>query len=303
VVRAGRSAARRAGGVPPLAVIALAAAGAAVPVATVAAVAASLVAVSIPGLGVTATGDPASAGWWAGAVTAAGAATGALFELRPDAIPARLVRGAIVGVGSALGLLVVVVLVVATVEPAVTRAYVDGLRRLDGGGAVLLGAHVVALPAQSALLFAPAGGTCIDVLADDPVLRLCPWALTPTDRLGEAVLGGRVPLSPWLWLANAVPLLAAAIAGRVGGNALRGRRALGVGAGAGAASGTLAVLTAWFVTPRWFVPSPVPLPLVVVQPRLIAMAVTWIVWGLAGGAIGGWLAALRYEGLPSPTSA
>ncbi|HEX5937389.1 MAG TPA: hypothetical protein VFZ75_06855 [Actinomycetota bacterium] len=302
VVRAGRRAARGAAELRPLVTVAIAAAGAAAPVGVAAAVAASLVSISIPGLDVTVTGDPASAGLWAGALTAAGAATGALFELRPDAIPARLVRGAIVGVVSALALLVVVVLVVATVEPAVTRAYADGLGRLGGGGAALFGAHVVGLPAQSALLFAPAAGTCLDVLTGDPALRLCPWALTPTARLGDALLGGRVPLSPWLWVANVVPIFAAAIAGRVGANAQRGRRALEVGAAAGVACGALAVLAAWFVTPRWFVPSPVPLPLVVVQPRLIAMAVTWTAWGLTGGVIGGWFAARRYEGSPSPTS-
>jgi hypothetical protein len=306
VVRAGRRAAARAGGLRPLAAIGLAAAGAAVPVAIAAVVAASLVSVSVPELGMTVTSDPLSAGVWAGLLTAAAATTGASFALVPDAIPTRLVRGAIGGVGLALGVLVVVVLVVATLEPGVTRAYVDGLRRLGGAGAGLFGAHVVALPAQSALLLAPSAGTCVDVVADDPALRLCSWALIPTGALGDALLGGRVALSPWFWLASAVPILAAAAAGRVGASGLGGRRALAVGTATGALCGAFAVFAAWFVTPRWFVPAPVPLPTVVVQARLAGMTVAWIAWGLAGGVLGGWLAGRSYveEPVPpSPTSA
>jgi hypothetical protein len=302
-VRVGRRAVRDSAGPRPLTAIGLAAVGAAVGAATPAAVLSSLVSVS--GLAVTITVDPVSAALWAGALAAAGAATGALFELRPDATPARVLRGAIAGVGSALALLVLVVLVVATFEPAVTRSYVDGLRRLGGGGAALFGAHVVALPAQSALLLGPAAGSCIDVLAADPALRLCPWTLTPTGAFGAGVLGGRVPLSPWFWLANVVPLSVSAIAGRVGARRLAGRRALGIGVAAGLACGIFVVTAAWFVAPRWFVPSPVPLPLVVVRPRVLSMTAVWLAWGLVGGAIGGWLAARRYEapGSPSPTSA
>ena len=304
-VRAGRRAVRDATGLRPLVAIALAAAGAGVAVAILAAVLASFVSVSLGGLGVTITVDAASAAVWGAALAAAGAATGALSELRPDAAPARVLRGGIAGVASALGLLVIVVLVVATVEPAVTRAYVDGLRRMGGGGAALFGAHVVALPAQSALLLAPAAGSCVDVVADDPALRLCPWTLTPTGTLGVAVLGGRVPLSPWLWLASVVPLSVSALAGWVGARRLRGRRALLLGVAAGLACGALAVTAAWFVAPRWFVPSPVTLPPVELSARLLPMAVAWLAWGGIGGAIGGWLVGRRYEapGSPSPTSA
>ena len=304
-VRAGRRAVRDAGGLRPLAAIALAAAGAAMAVAIPAAVLAPLVSVSLGGLGVTISVDVGSAAVWGGALAAAGAATGALFELRPDAAPARVLRGAIAGVGSALGVLVIVVLVVATLEPAVTRAYVDGLRGMGGGGGALFGAHVVALPAQSALLLAPAAGSCVDVVADDPALRLCPWNLTPTGTLGAAVLGGRVPLSPWFWLANVVPLSVSALAGAVGARGLRGRRALLLGVAAGLAGAALAVTAAWFVAPRWFVPAPVPLPPIEVSARLLPMGFAWLSWGATGGAIGGWVVGRRYEapGSPRPTSA
>jgi hypothetical protein len=163
----------------------------------------------------------------------------------------------------------------------------------------------VALPAQSALLLAPAAGSCLDVVADGPALRLCPWTLTPTGVLGAAVLGGRVSLSPWFWLASVVPLSVSAVAGRIGARRLGGRRALATGLAAGLGCAALAVIVAWLVGPRWFVPSPVPLPLVEARVRVLPMAAAWLAWGALGGVIGGWLAGRRYEapGSPSPTSA
>ena len=58
---------------------------------------------------------------------------------------AAALRGGMAAYGWALGLLAVGVLVVGTLEPTVTRAYLEGSIGLGGGGGVLFGFHLLGL--------------------------------------------------------------------------------------------------------------------------------------------------------------
>jgi hypothetical protein len=289
---------------------ALAAAGAAVPVAILAAVCSTLVTLFFPALGLRLHVSAPSAALWAGILAAAGAGIGAYLEAAGGRASAAAFRGGLTAYGWVLGLLVVGVLVVATLEPTVTRRYVDGVTGLGAGGSVLLGFHVLGLPAQSALLLAPASGSCVEILGEGSIYGLCPWRLTASGPGGELLLPDPIPLSPWFWLLSGVPFVAAMLGGR---RAVIGiteaRRAVGLGVAAGSLFALLAVVGAWLVAPRCFTTP-------VVYPNLIPFShitfrLDWgrtmiaaLVWGVVGGGLGAWLAS-RYEepGLPSPTSA
>jgi hypothetical protein len=195
--------------------------------------------------------------------------------------------------------------VVATLEPSLTRAYVDGLTGLGAPGRALLGFHLLAFPAQSALVLAPASGSCLELIGDGPIFDLCPWHLTASGPAGEGFLPEPLTLTPSLWLLSAVPLIAAIVGGgeAVTGTIAVGRRALGLGVAAGLAFALLTVLGAWFAAPRL---SPIIVPSEIsVRHAWARTAVTALIWGTAGGALGAWLAARRYvePELPRPTSA
>ena len=65
----------------------------------------------------------------------------------------------------------------------------------------------------------------------------------------------------------------------------------------------LAIAGGWFAAPE-LVASFGPVPRVSMHPEWGRTVVTALVWGAAGGAVGGWLAGRRYEPeLPRPTSA
>ena len=306
VARAGRRAARAGASRSALAAAGLAAAGGAVPVAVLAAACATLVTLSFPALGLRIVVDTTGVALWAGILAAAGAGAGAYLEAARGRPSAAALRGGVTAYGWALGLLALDILVVATLEPTVTRAYVDGVAGLGPGGGLLFGAHVLAMPAQSALLLAPASGSCLEIVGEGSIFRLCPWRLVGLEPAGGTFLPTSLPLAPSLWLFSAMPGVAAMLGGRSAAVSTRvtGRRAAGLGVATGAVFASLVVVVGWFAALRF---SSVLLPgrLVWVHPAWARTALAALAWGMAGGALGAWLAGRAYEepGLPMPTSA
>jgi hypothetical protein len=311
--RAGRRAVRPGRGPSPLVTAGLAAAGAGVPVAGLSAVCSTLVNLFFPALGLRLQVDMATAALWGGLLAAAGAGAGAYLEAARGRASAGALGGGLTAYGWALGLLAVGVFVVATLEPTVTRRYVDGVTGLGTGGGVLLGYHLLAFPAQSALLLPPASGSCLDIVGEGSIYGLCPWRLIGSGPAGGLLLLTPLELSPWFWLLNAVPFVAAMLGGRravTGAPPTTGGGAAGLGVAAGSIFALLTVVGAWFVAPRWFPASQVnsvviPLSHVSVHPEWIRTAITALVWGVGGGGLGAWFATGRYAepGLPRPTSA
>jgi hypothetical protein len=309
--RAGRRSVRSGSVRSPLAAASLAAAGAAVSVAILATASSTLVHLSFPGLGLRFQVDPVSAALWGGALAAAATAAGAYLEAARDRAPAAALRGGLTAYGWALGLLAVGVLLIATLEPTVTRRYVDGVTGLGAGGGVLFGSHLLSFPAQSALLLAPASGSCVEIVGEGSIYGLCPWRLTASGPGGEALLPDRIPLSPWFWFLSVVPFVAALLGGRRAAIGVTGAgRAVGVGVAAGSAFALLALGGAWLVAPRWFatpvvVPELIPLSHIAVRLDWGRTMIAALAWGVAGGGLGAWLATRGYAEpeLPRPTSA
>ncbi|MGH2680896.1 MAG: hypothetical protein ACRDG8_10525 [Actinomycetota bacterium] len=305
--RTGRHAARRWHGAPALARVTVAAAGAGVSVSIGAALAATYVSLSIPGTGVTIEVDATSAALWAGLLAGGAAALGAFLEVSAARASGAVIRGGVLGFVWALALLTGWVLVVATVEPEATRGYVDGLRDLGPAGAVLFGAHLLALPAQSAILIVPAAGSCIDVLASGATaVRMCPWELEVSGPLAGAILpAGSIPLSPWLWGCFIIPPLAAFLGGRRASRGGVGATRIARGALAGLVFAGFSMLGAVFSAPRIAAPLLGDQLGVEIRPwSLVALGLLCL-WGVLGGAIGGALAGRAYDesGFPRPTSA
>jgi hypothetical protein len=303
--RAGRRAARTRPDRSPLVASALAAAGAGVPVAILSAAGSTLVTLFFPSLGLRLRVDVPTAALWAGILAAAGAGMGAYLEAAAGRASAAALRGGMAAYGWALGLLAVAVFVLATLEPTVTRAYLEGSIGLGGGGGVLFGYHLLAFPAQSALLLVPASGSCLKVIGDGPMFDLCPWRLVASGPAGELFLPAPLPLSPWLWLLSVVPFPAAMLGGRRAViDAATARGATGLGVGAGLIFALLVAAGGWFAAPQ-LAPILVPLPQISIHAEWMRTAVAALAWGAAGGAAGGWLAGRGYEEpeLPRPTSA
>ena len=303
--RAGRRAARTRPDRSPLVASALAAAGAGVPVAILSAAGSTLVTLFFPSLGLRLRVDVPTAALWAGILAAAGAGMGAYLEAAAGRASAAALRGGMAAYGWALGLLAVAVFVLATLEPTVTRAYLEGSIGLGGGGGVLFGYHLLAFPAQSALLLVPASGSCLKVIGDGPMFDLCPWRLVASGPTGELFLPKPLPLSPWLWLLGVAHFLAAMLGGRraaIDANTAGG--ATGLGVGAGLIFALLVAAGGWFAAPQ-LAPILVPLPQISIHAEWMRTAVAALAWGAAGGAAGGWLAGRGYEEpeLPRPTSA
>ena len=309
--RAGRRAARVGSGRLTLVTALLAAAGAAVPVAILAVACSTLVDLSFPSLAVRLRVEAPSAALWAGILAAVGAGIGAYLEAARGRASVAVLRGGSTAYGWGLGLLVVGVLVVATLEPTVTRKYVDGVAGVGAGGGVLLGFHVLALPAPSALLLAPASGSCVEILGEGSIYGLCPWRLIASGPGGELLLPDPVPLSPWFWLLSTAPFVAAMLGGRRAASGVtEARRAVGLGVAAGSVFALLALVGGWFVAPRWFTspviyPNPIPFSHITFRLDWGRTGVAALIWGIAGGALGAWLATRRYAEpeLPRPTSA
>jgi hypothetical protein len=303
----GRRAARVWSGRSPLGVAVLAAAGAAVPAALLAAIGATLVTLSFPALlELRLRVDGASAALWAALLAAAGAGTGAYLEAAPRRVFSSALRGGLIAYGWSLGLLAVGVFVVATLEPTATRAYVDGLRSLGAGGGVAFGYHVLALPAQSALLLAPAAGSCLEIVGEGSIVELCPWRLVGSGPAGELFLQEPLALSPWLWLLSVTTVVAAILGGgrAAAGTRVAGSRAVGLGAAVGLVFASLTLVGGWWVAPELLSVLD-PARHISVHPAWIRTGFAALIWGVVGGAFGAWLAGRRYEepGLPSPTSA
>jgi hypothetical protein len=291
--RAGRRAAEQRSGRGVLVTSAVAAAGAAISAGALAALAAVPVSLSFPRAGLGVHVDVASASLGAGSLAAVAAAAGVFLHDARGRIPAAAVRGGLVASAWAIALLVFGAVVVSALEPDATRAYVDGLGRLGAGGGVLFGIHVMALPAQSALLLVPASGSCLQLVGDGPVLDLCPWRLVPSGP-AAAFLSHAVTLSPWLWAMNGAPPIAAALGGVAAAREARSGRGVVVGALAGAVFALLAVGGAWFASPR--IDGALPLlggPGLAIGTDPVALGATCLLWGLAGGAVGGWLEGRR----------
>jgi hypothetical protein len=296
--RAGRRAADQRGVRGPWLTVALAAAGAGIPVAILATLAALPVRLSLPAVAARIVADPASAAVWGFAVAATSAGVGAAVRLIGHSTIGRALRGGLIAYGWALLLLVVGVLAIAAFEPGTTRAYMRWLGDTGPIAPAVFGIHVLALPAQSCLLLAPASGACIDLVAGSPALELCPWSLE-TGPVGAAIVSGRTALSPWLWLLSTVPPIAAFIGGRRAALAAPGLRAVGLGAAAGVVFGVLAIVGAWFATPMidGRAPALVPFTLRVDTAWMVAGALGW---GVLGGALGGWLEGRGYAEEPEP---
>ena len=68
-------------------------------------------------------------------------------------------------------------------------------------GRALLGYHLLAFPAQSALLLAPASGSCLEFVSEGSVFELCPWHARGTrGRRAQLFLPDSLALSPSLWI-------------------------------------------------------------------------------------------------------
>jgi hypothetical protein len=303
---AGRRAARARSGRVPLLAAGLVAVGAAVPAALLAMTCATLVRLSFPVFDLRLRVDIAGAGLWTAALTAAGAGIGAYLEAARGRAAASALRGGLTAYGWALGLLAIGVFVVATLEPAVTRGYVDALSSLGTGGGILFSAHLLAIPAQSALLFAPAAGSCLELVGEGSLFELCPWHLAASGPAGGMLFPDALPLSPWLWLLSPIPAVAATLGGRrsVAGTTNAAWRAAGLGAAAGVAFASLVVVGGWVVAPQLssdFIPA----RHISMHPAWAGTALAALLWGVAGGVLGALLARRGYEepGLPRPTSA
>jgi hypothetical protein len=273
----------------------------------VAAVAANLASIRVPGAGLSVEVEAASAAMWAGLLGAVAAATGALLESTARRATAAVIRGGVTSYLWSLGLLVVGVVVIATLEPDVTRRYVEGLRGSGSAGAALFGAHLLALPAQSALLLAPASGSCLDLMESGATAaRLCPWDLDAIGSLPRAIVPtDPLRLSPAFWLLLAIPPIAAFVGGRRAGAGQLAARATARGALTGVLFAVLAVAGALFAAPRIVAPVLAVWLRLEIRPWSLRTAAVMCLWGVAGGAIGGRSAARAYEEpeLPRPTSA
>jgi hypothetical protein len=304
--RAGGRAARVASGRSPLVVAGLAAGAGGVPVAVVAGASSVLVDLFFPALGLRLQVDAASAALWSGIVAAFGVGIGAYLEAARDRPAASALRGGLTSYGWALGLLAVGVFLLATLEPTVTKEYAEGVSRNGALGGVLFGYHLLAFPAQSALLLAPASGSCVQMVSDGSIFDLCPWRVVGSGPAGGAFLPRPLTLSPWFWLLSAVPFAAAILGGRraVRNGTSAGGRAVGLGVVAGSIFGVLAVVVGWFAAPEVFSVSSTG-PHVSVHVGWVRTAISALVWGVAGGGLGAWFGARRYEEpeFPRPTSA
>lgn len=303
--RAGRRAAVMGPDRSPVVTAALVAVGAGVPCALFAALCSTLVTFSSPSLGTRLTVDPWTAALWAGVLASSGAAIGGYLTAARGRASAAALRGGLTAYGWALGLLALAVLVLAALEPRVTRDYVDALTDLGTGGGVLFGYHLLAFPAQSALALAPASGSCLAIVGDGRLLDLCPWSLVPAPT-GTPFLPTPLALSPWLWLVSVVPLISAMRGGwrAANGAAGGGFRAAGLGVGAGVVFALLVLLGGWFAAPR--LPDAISPPgQLSLHPEWARTAIAALAWGVVGGGAGAWLAARRYAEpeLPRPTSA
>jgi hypothetical protein len=276
-------------------------------VGVVAALAASAATLSLSGTHLTIELDAASAGVWAGLLATGAGGVGAALESAPGRGGTAMLAGGIVGYLWALALLVVGVLVIATLEPQATRVYVDGLRGFGASGAAWFGAHVLSLPTQSAVLLVPASGSCLDLLATgSTAARLCPWNIDAISPLAKAFLPtDPLELSAGSWILVVAPSLATLLGGYRAGSRQARIPAIVRGVGSGVVFAALGVLGAAFASPRIEVPALASwLPLEVSTWSLRAAGLLGL-WGVIGGAIGGWLAGRAYDdpGLPRPTSA
>jgi hypothetical protein len=164
---------------------------------------------------------------------------------------------------------------------------------------VLVGYHLLAFPAQSALLLAPASGSCLEIVGEGSAFGLCPWSVVASGAARE-LLTDRLQLPAWFWMLNAVPGIAAFLGGLRAASGSTGRPAIARGATAGIVFGLLGTAGAAFASPR------VALPFFSLEVRVAIFETlsVGLLWGIAGGTFGGWFVGRRYAEpeLPRPTS-
>ncbi len=144
---------------------------------------------SFPTLGLRLRVDVSTAALWAGVLAAAGAGTGAYLEAARGGTSAAVLRGGLAAYGWALGLLAVGVL---RGRDARTNRDPRLRGRLEPAWVPVVECssayHVLAIPAQSALLLAPASGSCLEIIGEGPILDLCPWRLVASGPAGDLFL-------------------------------------------------------------------------------------------------------------------
>lgn len=200
-------------------------------------------------------------------------------------------------------------LVLAAVRPDATRAYFEAVSEPPADEtAVIIGHHVLLLPNQSMWVLVPAMGGCDRVFGvGDSLPFLCYWKyprdVSVGDVSAENVLGGAPPVSTDFGTAPAgyflfllVPALSVLLGGR---HAARKRarirsEAAAVGAASGivfavlvAVSSWLASLSAGFTANLGVNSTDVS---VRAGPDVLVGGLLALVWGVAGGLLGGWLA-------------
>lgn len=286
--RAGRRAADRRPGRGVWFTTVVAAGGAAVPVAGLAALAAAGARLAIPSVSVVIVGRPAAAAAWAFGVAAVASGVGAALRAAGASSTGRIVRGGVTAYGWAILLLAVGVVVVAALEPNVTRGYLRLVGDTGPLAPAVLGIHALAFPAQSAVLLAPASGPCAEVVAGSATIAVCPWRLDP-GPFGAVAVPRPVPLSPWLWPLSGIPAIAALLGGRRAALGVAGSGALALGAGSGLVFGAAAFVGRWFASPRAEDGRDVFLLPFGVDVDAIPFALALAAWGLVGGAVGGWI--------------
>jgi hypothetical protein len=281
---------------------------------TLVALAAPLVSLSSPSFGFDVRIDPAEAAAWTALVTAVGTGLGAYLEASRETRFTAAVRGGLSGYGLALGFALVVLLLVAALEPT----FIERFRLVpdllgEEGTMFIAGYHLLAAPGHVAASLVPATGSCleihVEVIAAGEAARLCPWEIHPSGALGNALLVSRTALSPAMWLLNIVSPLGAAVGGWRAARSPVGRRGILLGAAAGGVFGVALIAIAAFASPTVLpltilghVPGIFPLS---AQPSLEVRTLVALGGVTVAGMIGGWVGRRGYEEpeLPRPTSA
>jgi hypothetical protein len=234
-----------------------------------------------------------------------------------DAVSGAL-RGGVVGAWTALAmglaLAFVGLLVLAAVQPAATRAYLNGA---FGGGATrgvaVVGLTLLAVPNMATWVLSAASGGCVAVASAGRTACAISYAHLPTlstltGLQSSAAGNGQLPVDETprgYLLFLLVPLLATVLGGFVAAGRARAGRALGAVAGAVAGLGFAALSLAVAFVARlslavdgagstiiggpdrlWAGPAPV-------VAFVLALA-----WGIAGGAAGGALRTGRRSAVP-----
>jgi hypothetical protein len=314
--RAGRGAADRAGGRTLRS--ALVGASVAVPYALLAFGLASLVradpvTLGLPG-GASAAElrpDPVSALAWTLAVSVVAGVAGGL-EATPEPAPddGRFIRAAAAGgrrmAWTAVALSVVALMVLVALRPQATRAYVhNAFSSGPGDGALTMAATAAVAPNVATGVLAVAAGGSIEIGVAGQRCTIISYGRYPL-TLGPTCAGDLGPAPPWFFLLLLVPLVAAVrggLRGAVRAGPDRARRAVAAGVvsgltGAAAIAGLMVLATVSLEAGRSF--DALVQRSGSVGPNLPVSGGLLALWGVVGGALGGYLASRRAVGPGEP---